>query len=298
VHGRELKLIKVVFRGSVTIEDWKTNFKMSMKSVPNPSDGSATASFVSIHRGFYKYLLGAPAGSRSKYETIINHIQKIRQDQRYKDYKIRVSGHSLGGALATVFAFHAVSHSDLPKPVTCISFASPRVGNLAFARAFQKCEFQGSLRSIRVANKKDLVPKVPERLLAAATLTMCTYWHVGIELNLRDKESDSNQNEVRIRFPVHHRTLSQHVAKAGTVGRKVWKVLNLSIWDLIRKLSSYPRHHSCEEYSDRLAGAAEYLQSMTVDSLVKEHLDHQRLIHPHVFELPSSQQNTNAIGDL
>ena len=52
-------------------------------------------------------------------------------------YRLYVTGHSLGVALATAFAFTAAASSDprIIKPVTCFSVASPKVGNLAFRLA-------------------------------------------------------------------------------------------------------------------------------------------------------------------
>jgi Lipase (class 3) len=54
-------------------------------------------------------------------------------------YELYICGHSLGGALATVFAFEAAAANDdlIPKPVTCITTGSPKIGNLAFVDAFE-----------------------------------------------------------------------------------------------------------------------------------------------------------------
>jgi predicted lipase len=61
--------------------------------------------------------------------------------QQYPGFRLYCTGHSLGGALAILLAFELAASSDpsIPKPVTCISIASPKVGNLPFRRAFQVC---------------------------------------------------------------------------------------------------------------------------------------------------------------
>lgn len=72
---------------------------------------------------------------QNKYETIMSHVAALLDNN--PGYRLYVTGHSLGGALATAFAFTAAASSDprIIKPVTCISVASPKVGNLAFRLA-------------------------------------------------------------------------------------------------------------------------------------------------------------------
>ena len=51
--------------------------------------------------------------------------------------QIFVTGHSLGGALATLASYdiqQAVQHMPVKVDVACYTFGSPRVGNHAFAR--------------------------------------------------------------------------------------------------------------------------------------------------------------------
>ena len=52
-----------------------------------------------------------------------------------------ISGHSLGGALATLAAYdvQAVGKShDCPDKVTCMTFGAPRTGNHSFARDLEE----------------------------------------------------------------------------------------------------------------------------------------------------------------
>jgi Lipase (class 3) len=72
--------------------------------------------------------------------------------------------HSLGGALATVFAFGAAALDDTiaPKPVTLLTIGAPYVGDESFADSFQLMESLGMLRCCRVVNQKDIITCVPK----------------------------------------------------------------------------------------------------------------------------------------
>ena len=66
------------------------------------------------------------------------------------------SGHSLGGALATLAAVQfAKQYPDIV--VSCVTFGSPRVGNGSFAQMFNKC----CAGSFRFVNEDDPVPMGP-----------------------------------------------------------------------------------------------------------------------------------------
>ena len=91
-------------------------------------------------------------------------------------FKVYVTGHSLGGALATLFSFQLASnrkkYPGIPSPITCISFASPKIGDESFCKAFQYLEERGEIRHLRVANENEPVTMVPiwsfnEMLMAA-----------------------------------------------------------------------------------------------------------------------------------
>jgi len=102
--------------------------------------------------------------------------------QEYPGYRVYITGHSLGGALSTVFAFQAAASTEtwnlhLPTPITCISFASPMVGNLAFRRAFQTLERRGRLRCLRVTNSMDMFTQLPDRASSTYLFPIC--FHTG-----------------------------------------------------------------------------------------------------------------------
>jgi lipase (class 3) len=81
--------------------------------------------------------------------------------------QIVVTGHSLGAALATLYvAENSVIHKATI-PLIC-TFASPRVGDYAFASKFD----QLGIPSWRIRNEPDLIPMLPPPLL---------FWHVQTE---------------------------------------------------------------------------------------------------------------------
>jgi len=268
---RERKLLKVTFRGSVTVRDWVADGDSIFASVPNPLVDEdciiPQSRFLSIHRGFHSYLFGKPSkDGASKYETIVGHLKSMLTS--YPDYKIRVTGHSLGGALSTAFAFQCACDVTLPKPIACFTFASPRVGNMDFARAFQECELSGRLRHIRVVNDKDLVTTVPDRLAYALCCTNSIYRHVGVEVRLYR----GSHRKPNIHFPVCHASRIRHYT--DDVGAALWNWFTRPLNLICSYNQDYVAWHSCKEYSDRLAKAGADLSKLTLDGVLEDYQKH------------------------
>jgi len=83
----------------------------------------------------------------------------------YRDYELYITGHSLGGALTQLFAFSVASMLEesgiKAKVINAISYASPRVGNSDYQKAFKALEQENKLRHIRVSNQYDVVAVAP-----------------------------------------------------------------------------------------------------------------------------------------
>lgn len=84
--------------------------------------------------------------------------RRSREDPRPRRTTV-VTGHSLGAALATLFVMENAKKKKFDI-TTCCTFASPRVGNLDFARAFDDLP----IASWRIVNQLDVVPKLPPRI--------------------------------------------------------------------------------------------------------------------------------------
>ncbi|KAK5979012.1 Triacylglycerol lipase [Trichostrongylus colubriformis] len=73
-------------------------------------------------------------------------------------YKIWVTGHSLGGALASLAASYIISEEQVPSStVQLVTFGQPRVGNVFYAMAHDR----QMAYSFRVTHWRDIVPHIP-----------------------------------------------------------------------------------------------------------------------------------------
>ena len=78
----------------------------------------------------------------------------------YPNYKILVTGHSLGGALASIAAA-TISYNECAsaEDIKLITFGQPRVGNSEYAASMDKLV----PNTLRVVNGRDPVVQVPPR---------------------------------------------------------------------------------------------------------------------------------------
>lgn len=194
------KRITIAFRGSVTPTDFQKDAMITLNQQSNPViniDSNQRKTF-GIHSGFYDYLLRPRKNGMNKYQEIMGHVEALFLEyDRRRNYKLYVTGHSLGGALATLFSLHAASSAGsddgvIPSPVCCVSVASPRVGDREFQTAFCRLEELGHLRHLRIANDRDPVTTMPSATgkKVWARLSPISY----MAFKLMDNKFEENQN--------------------------------------------------------------------------------------------------------
>ena len=145
VIGDADKII-VVFRGTENSNDWRTNFQLLKTRWKTGR----------VHTGFSTSLNAA-----------WNKVLKRIQDLRTQNQPIWFTGHSLGGALATIACATLLNDVEHDYEIGGVyTFGQPRVGNAAFARAFDKAIKQ---RFFRLVNNNDMVTRMPR----------INYKHVG-----------------------------------------------------------------------------------------------------------------------
>lgn len=145
--------IFVVFRGTRKESEWISDFQN--KQVPFLGDENLGW----VGRGFNKIYTRPNAAHP---ELLISFVEPPSIGDVVRDTlstcppgsPVFVTGHSLGGALATLAALHIKTTTPFKLP-TLYTFASPRVGDPTFAAHFT------DLECFRVANSEDIVPAVP-----------------------------------------------------------------------------------------------------------------------------------------
>jgi triacylglycerol lipase len=132
------KEIIVAFRGTDSQTDWLADALAFQKTFPYGDDcGKVHYGFLEIYDSCRKEI----------FRTI------SRLDKRKR---VLITGHSLGAALATLFALDLVKNSNF-SDVELINFASPRVGNRQFCKAVNK-----EVKKIaRIVNIYDVVTLLP-----------------------------------------------------------------------------------------------------------------------------------------
>jgi len=131
--------------------------------------------------------------------------------KNYKFNSIIFTGHSLGGALATLGALD-YSYRFWDYPISCITYGSPRVGCHTFAKIFNK-KIKNSLRFV---NDNDPVPCIP---------TAWNYKHVN---GCRWLNQDKIESEIQV--------------------YRGWRFLKNSFLNIFGHGYDAIRDHSCSEY--------------------------------------------------
>ena len=266
------KRVTVAFRGSVTRSDFLTDANITLNRQPNPTK---VGEKIGIHHGFYEYLLKPRKGGDNKYTEIMDGVEELFQDpERRANYKLYVTGHSLGGALATLFAFYAASEDDIPKPVTCVSVASPRVGDGRFQNAFRLLEQRGLLRHLRIANDRDpvtIMPKVSSKKLWAM-LSPASY--IAFKLSDQDFAEKETYRHTGIKLKLRKPGEPFEIAYSGTPKAKEEQggaavVAKQSSLRLSFKQKDLPDviYHFGNTYSENLAGVKDELVGLTLNEL-------------------------------
>ncbi|KGO63625.1 Lipase, class 3 [Penicillium italicum] len=132
------KRLVVSFRGTRTIETWIANLNFLF------ADASSICSGCEVHHGFLE-----------SWETVADDLTSniTAAQTTYPGYTLVVTGHSFGGALATL---GGTILRNAGFELDVYTYGQPRVGNAALAEYITN---QGSLW--RVTHDDDLVPKVP-----------------------------------------------------------------------------------------------------------------------------------------
>lgn len=158
---RELPIVVLSFRGTETSVAADLAVDAQLWKTPLAEHGYPSE-WGAVHAGFQSALASVEPMLMKKLEEVPSGV------------KIWLTGHSLGGALATLMTARLLrandegAHFDI---AGSYSFGSPRVGNAAFATKFEEAAERQGVQVVRVRNGADAVTALPGSMLG--------YQHVG-----------------------------------------------------------------------------------------------------------------------
>ncbi len=135
----------IAFTGSDSVKDWLNNLKFLHTPYPSATQNQN----IKVHYGFY-------TGYLSVRKLIHERVESEQPE------KVIVTGHSLGGGLATLCALDIQynffpENPDRPEQVVCYTYGSPKVGNQDFVASYNGRVPQ----TFRIVNGGDGVPWIP-----------------------------------------------------------------------------------------------------------------------------------------
>ena len=198
--GRPLYVIS--FRGSADKKDWATDFVTGQvayggstleesekiagilpggdkerAAVERAAQKAGVTTLPKVHKGFNSY---ADFALRMLLDTVS--YEFLQQYRAEKDARLLLTGHSLGGAVATIVGQRLLDFGFDPDRLQVVTFGAPAVGNKAF-----KQMYGNRLDLVRVTNTQDPVPLVLQAVLR-------NYRQTGEEVRFRIPKTFHNMN--------------------------------------------------------------------------------------------------------
>lgn len=173
----------IAFRGTRESVDWSIS---NLKAFPVPLRDCDNELIIHVHRGFQRTLdYGDKSTELRSLDAIVDYLQEYELLNR----SVTITGHSLGGALAILFATKLrciLQNNPSFNIEEIVTFGSPAVGLKRFKG------FYGALnnKTIRVVNQSDAVPFTPPLF----------YHHVGKEVWLKESSYSTNSSwQIRLK---------------------------------------------------------------------------------------------------
>ena len=144
--------VVLAVRGTEGIMEWVQDARFSLVSCPFAAGaGNTEDGFTAMYNSFR---IGSDAKASAPLCSALATLKFPKPVSATTS--VTVCGHSLGGALATLLGLDVAVNTIFKNP-TVYTYASPRTGDSAFTAFYDHMV----PNTIRVANRMDLVPKLP-----------------------------------------------------------------------------------------------------------------------------------------
>ncbi|MCD7448569.1 hypothetical protein HAX54_044173 [Datura stramonium] len=155
---------------------------------------------ILVHRGFYSVYTSLNEASKfnrttSARDQVLEEVKRLVEKYKRDKVSITLSGHSLGSSLSTLCAVDiVVNQINKEFPVTAFLFASPRLGEANFKKAYENLK---NLQILRIRNASDPVPKIPDRgQVEGSAADWRVYEDVGFELPIDTTKSEYLKKDI------------------------------------------------------------------------------------------------------
>tara|TARA_B110000196_G_C21107252_1_gene645835 strand:- start:283 stop:1398 length:1116 start_codon:yes stop_codon:yes gene_type:complete len=163
-------LITIVFQGSQEPQDWMTN--LSFKDINFLKRGNVHSGFYQAFRLFFQTLRKYSKDTNNNIPNLVfDNIDVFNQTS-----KIILTGHSLGGALATLTSCYLMELGIKSENIEVYTFGAPPVGTIDYCNYYKD-----KLAIYRLVNSDDVVPNLDK---------ITNLFHFGKEVVLPSNEGE------------------------------------------------------------------------------------------------------------
>ncbi|KAJ3359066.1 hypothetical protein GGF32_009679 [Allomyces javanicus] len=201
-YNKNRNLIVVSFRGSSNAANWVQNLDFGKKTYPYTKPAAFASKTVEVHSGFVK----AYEEMRSTLLTTLKAAVAA-----YPTAKVLYTGHSLGGAIATLAAADtSASGLVAASKVQLTIYNSPRVGSATFSDMVSALGLSGVARYVE---ENDIVSHLPPTNFGFNHVVGEDYQRSGVVYACTGAEDSSCSNS-RVPFT----SIDSHTQFFGTAG--------------------------------------------------------------------------------
>ena len=159
----------LVITGTEDLKDVEVDFRFGRVPLKNTETADDIENKIFVHRGFRDYTDNVLSGGVAEY--LIDDLKKNPNETLY------LTGHSLGGAVATLVAIRLCDMGIDTNRMKVITFGAPAVGNKKLAQAYEN-----KIDLVRVEMNGDPIKK---------SLAVLGYVHFGESLKYKKIEVDN-----------------------------------------------------------------------------------------------------------